>query len=61
MLILGIESTCDETALALVENGKECLINLIQSQNKEHAPYKGIVPELASRAHLENIIYYMKI
>lgn len=55
MLVLGIESSCDETAGAVVEDGKRTLSNVIASQNEVHAPYGGIVPELASRRHVENI------
>ena len=55
MLGLGIETSCDDTCLAIVENGKKCLANLFYSQNKVHAPFGGVVPELASRAHLEKI------
>ena len=56
MIVLGIESSCDETAAAVVANGvagPEILSNLIQSQLAEHAPYGGIVPEIAARAHLD--------
>ena len=55
MLVLGIESSCDETAAAVIEDG--CIIksNIIASQIKSHAPYGGVVPELASREHLNNI------
>ena len=55
MLGLGIESSCDETALALVKDGRECLANTIASQIEKHAPFHGVVPEIASRAHLEKI------
>lgn len=54
-LFLGIETSCDETSIALVRDGKEILVNLIASQIKIHAPFQGVVPELASRAHLNNI------
>lgn len=56
MLILGIESTCDETSASVVENGKKVLSNIVSSQIKEHLKWKGVVPELASRLHLEKII-----
>ena len=56
MLILGIESTCDETAAALVRNGVEVLANIVSSQAALHARYRGVVPEIASRAHIENIL-----
>ncbi|MCX7998401.1 MAG: tRNA (adenosine(37)-N6)-threonylcarbamoyltransferase complex transferase subunit TsaD, partial [Leptospiraceae bacterium] len=52
---IGIESSCDETSIALVENGKKLLSLKLNSQISLHSPYKGVVPELASRAHLENI------
>ncbi len=53
MLILGIETSCDETAASLVHDGKTILSNIIQSQVTAHAHHGGIVPELASRMHLE--------
>ena len=56
MLVLGIESTCDETSAAIVEDGKKVLSNVISSQIKDHYPWKGVVPEIASRLHLEKII-----
>jgi N6-L-threonylcarbamoyladenine synthase len=55
MLVLGIESSCDETAAAVVEDGRRILSNVIHSQVKTHKPYGGIVPELASREHLAKI------
>ena len=55
MLGIGIETSCDETAIAIVKNGKHILSNLISSQIKEHSPFYGVVPELASRAHVEKI------
>jgi N6-L-threonylcarbamoyladenine synthase len=57
MLILGIESSCDETAAALVENGRNVLSNVVASQIKTHRSFGGVVPELASREHLRNIGY----
>ena len=54
-LVLGLESSCDETACALVEDGRKVLANVVASQVKDHAPFGGVVPELASRRHLENI------
>jgi N6-L-threonylcarbamoyladenine synthase len=54
MLILGVESSCDETAAAVLNNGKLCA-NVINSQIDVHAVYGGVVPELASRHHLANI------
>lgn len=55
MLILGIESSCDETAAAVVRDGKEILSSVIASQIDMHRPWGGVVPELASREHLEKI------
>lgn len=55
-LILGIESSCDETAAAVVREGREVLSNVISSQVAMHALYGGVVPELASREHLRNIV-----
>lgn len=55
MLVLGIESSCDETAAAVVEDGQHILSNVIHSQVKTHTPYGGVVPELASREHLQKI------
>ncbi len=54
-LILGIESSCDETAAAIVEDGRLVRSSLIASQHDLHARYGGVVPELASRAHIERI------
>jgi tRNA N6-adenosine threonylcarbamoyltransferase len=56
MLILGIESSCDETAAAVVRDGRRVLANVIASQHDLHAEYGGVVPELASRAHAERIL-----
>jgi N6-L-threonylcarbamoyladenine synthase len=55
MNILGIETSCDETAAAVVKNGTQLLSNIVASQDDVHSPYGGIVPELASRAHIEKI------
>jgi len=55
MLILSIESTCDETAIAITENGREVLTDQIFSQADLHAVYGGVVPEIASRSHVEVI------
>ena len=55
MLILGIETSCDETSVALVEDGKKELINIVSSQVDVHAEFGGVVPELACRHHLETI------
>ncbi|MDO5574711.1 MAG: tRNA (adenosine(37)-N6)-threonylcarbamoyltransferase complex transferase subunit TsaD [bacterium] len=55
ILILGIESSCDETAAAVVKNGREVLSNIISSQIDLHTLYGGVVPEIASRKHIEKI------
>ena len=54
--ILGIESSCDETAAAVVADGRTILSNVISSQVDVHRKYGGVVPELASREHLRNIV-----
>ena len=54
-LILGIESSCDETAAAVVKNGREILSNVINTQIDLHKKYGGVVPEIASRKHIQNI------
>ena len=53
--ILGIESSCDETAASVVKNGREVLSNVISSQIALHTLYGGVVPEIASRKHIEKI------
>jgi N6-L-threonylcarbamoyladenine synthase len=60
MLILGIESSCDETAAALVEEGHIVHSNIVASQVKTHRGFGGVVPELASREHLRNIGYVVR-
>ncbi|MBF7096610.1 tRNA (adenosine(37)-N6)-threonylcarbamoyltransferase complex transferase subunit TsaD [Alkalibacter mobilis] len=55
IVILGIESSCDETSAALVRNGREVLSNIIYSQIDIHQPYGGVVPEIASRNHVKKI------
>ena len=56
VLILAIESSCDETAAAVVRNGREVLSNVIYSQIALHTVYGGVVPEIASRKHIEKVI-----
>jgi tRNA threonylcarbamoyl adenosine modification protein YeaZ len=56
MLILGIETSCDETAAAVVADGRRILSNVVASQVDLHARYGGVFPELASRAHIEAIV-----
>lgn len=60
MLILGIESSCDETAAAVSENGASILSSVISTQIEEHKKYGGVVPEIASRRHCENILGVVK-
>ena len=55
MNILGIETSCDETACAVVKDGREVLANVVYTQSPLHQPYGGVVPEVASRAHIEKI------
>ncbi len=56
MIILGIETSCDETAAAVVVDGKQILSSVVSSQIDIHHPYGGVVPELASRKHMEAIV-----
>jgi tRNA N6-adenosine threonylcarbamoyltransferase len=56
MKILGIESSCDETAAAVLVDGRRILSNVVASQDDVHAPFGGVVPELASRRHLEIVL-----
>ena len=53
--VLGIETSCDDTSIAVISDRREILSNIVSSQELQHTPYGGVVPELASRAHLENI------
>ena len=55
VLILAIESSCDETAASVVKNGREVLSNVISSQIALHTQFGGVVPEIASRKHIEKI------
>ncbi len=55
-LILGIESSCDETAAAIVAGGRRILSSVVASQTEIHRKYGGVVPELASREHLRQIV-----
>ena len=56
MKILGIETSCDDTAAAVIEDGSKVLSNLVASQTNMHERYGGIIPEIASREHLNSII-----
>lgn len=60
MLVLGIETSCDETSAALVNENREILSNIILSQNDAHAPYGGVVPEIAARSHIEHIDHVLE-
>lgn len=53
--IMAIESSCDETACAIVKNGREVIANVVASQIKTHAQYGGVIPEIAAREHMESI------
>ena len=55
MLVLGIESRCDETAAAVVGDNRKILSNIVLSQTAAHAPYGGVVPEIAARSHIEHM------
>src|SRR5262245_50464613 len=55
-LVLGIETSCDETSAAILADGRRVLSNVVASQDDVHAPYGGVVPELASRRHIEVIV-----
>lgn len=54
-IILGIESSCDDTSVALVTSDREILSNIVISQTAEHSPYMGVVPEIAARSHMANL------
>ena len=56
MKILAIETSCDETSVAVIEDGKKILSNIVSSQIEIHEKYGGVVPEIASRHHIENIL-----
>ena len=60
MIVLGIESSCDETAAAVVKDGKKILSNVVSSQVDFHKKYGGVVPEIASRKHMESIVPVIK-
>ena len=55
MRICAIESSCDETAVAIIEDGKTVLSNVVSSQINVHSKFGGVIPEVASRLHIENI------
>jgi len=56
MLILGIDTSCDDTSAAVVKDGRKILSNVVSNQSNIHTKYGGIVPELASRRHIEMIV-----
>jgi len=56
MLILGVETSCDDTAAAVLQDGRAILANVVSSQDQVHGPYGGVVPELASRQHIKNVM-----
>ena len=56
MRILAIESSCDETAAAVIEDGRKMLSNVVDTQIATHALYGGVVPEIASRRHMEAVV-----
>ena len=60
MKILAIESSCDETAAAVVEDGRKVISSVVASQVEEHKLYGGVVPEIASRRHAEAIVPVVK-
>ena len=60
MITLGIESSCDETAIAIINDKHEILAHQLITQYKEHSIYGGVVPEIASRAHLEYMDVLLK-
>lgn len=60
MIILGVETSCDETAAACIKDGRQILSNIVASQDEIHKKYGGIVPELASRRHIELILPVIK-
>src|SRR5690606_41755396 len=55
VIVLGLESSCDETAAAVVTGEKQILANVVRSQIKEHTPFGGVVPEIAARAHVTEL------
>jgi tRNA N6-adenosine threonylcarbamoyltransferase len=56
MLVLGVETSCDDTAAAVLQDGRTILANVVSSQDHVHGPYGGVVPELASRQHIRNVL-----
>jgi N6-L-threonylcarbamoyladenine synthase len=56
MIVLGVETSCDETAAAVLDGGRKVLSSIVASQDRIHGPYGGVVPELASRRHVEAVL-----
>jgi len=56
MLVLGVETSCDDTAAAVLQDGRTILASLVSSQDQVHGPYGGVVPELASRQHIKSVL-----
>ena len=56
MLVLGVETSCDDTAAAVLLDGRAVLASIVSSQDGVHGPYGGVVPELASRQHVRHIL-----
>ena len=55
MIILGVETSCDETAVAVIRDDKTIMANLVLSQLEEHKSFGGVVPEIAARAHMDHL------
>lgn len=60
MYILGFESSCDETAASIVKDGREIISNIVYTQVEEHGLYGGVVPEIASRRHIDAVSEVMQ-
>ena len=58
--LLALETSCDETSVAILKNGQEVLTNLVSSQEDLHRPFGGVVPEIASRRHLEVVHFLLE-
>ncbi|MBI4432644.1 MAG: tRNA (adenosine(37)-N6)-threonylcarbamoyltransferase complex transferase subunit TsaD [Candidatus Omnitrophica bacterium] len=61
MIVLGIETSCDETAVAVVKNGRTILSSVVYSSLAEHKPFGGVVPEIASRSHVESLLECLEV
>lgn len=60
ILVLAVESSCDETSVAVIKNGTEILSNVVASQIESHKRFGGVVPEVASRHHVESVTLVLK-